>query len=177
MPQGTELFEYKLDKAFFTNMESADVRDAALTVKLTVVHKGGFYTLDFAVGGTVTLLCDRCLDDLVQPIEAGYHIIVKYGDRYNDESDDILEIPESDNYLNVAYMIYDTVMLAIPIKHVHPQGKCNRAMSSLLKKHRAQDPDDGDSDIEDELIDEIDDIDQPSTDPRWDELKKLNDNN
>lgn len=180
MPEGTETFGYHLDKTFFTNMESADVREADLDVKLTVVYRGGIYNLDFAITGNVTLLCDRCLDDLIFPIETAYHIAVKYGDDYNDESDDLLEIPESDNYLNVAYMIYDTVTLAIPIKHVHPLGKCNRAMSAILKKHRARPIDDDDQALEDELIDEIDDMggaSDISTDPRWDELKKLNDNN
>lgn len=180
MPEGTEKFDYHLGKTFFTNMESADVREADLDVKLTVVHRGGIYNLDFVITGNVTLLCDRCLDDLVLPIDATYHIAVKYGDDYNDESDELLEIPESDNYLNVAYMIYDTVTLAIPIKHVHPLGKCNRAMSAILKKHRARPIDDDEQALEDELIDEMDDMGSTSdipTDPRWDELKKLNDNN
>lgn len=177
MPEGTETFEYHLDKTFFKNMESADVREADLNVKLTVVNRGGVYNLDFAIDGDVTLLCDRCLDDLVFPIEAAYHIAVKYGEDYNDESDELLEIPESDNFLNVAYMIYETVTLAIPLKHVHPLGKCNRAMSAILKKHRARPIDDDDQALEDELFDEMDDMGSNATDPRWDELKKLNDNN
>ena len=180
MPEGVETFDYHLDKTFFTNMENADVREADLDVKLTVVHRGGIYNLDFAITGSVTLLCDRCLDDLVLPIDAPYHIAVKYGDCYNDESDELLEIPESDNYLNVAYMIYDTVALAIPIKHVHPLGKCNRAMSAILKKHRARPVDDDEQTLDDEFFDEIDDMGSASdtpTDSRWDELKKLNDNN
>ncbi len=180
MPEGVETFDYHLDKTFFTNMENVDVREADLDVKLTVVNRGGIYNLDFAITGNVTLLCDRCLDDLVLPIDAPYHIAVKYGDCYNDESDELLEIPESDNYLNVAYMIYDTVALAIPIKHVHPLGKCNRAMSAILKKHRAHSIDDDEQMLDDELFDEIDDMGSASdtpTDSRWDELKKLNDNN
>ena len=108
-------------------------------------------------------------------------LISQYGDNYNDSTDELLEIPESDNYLNVAYMLYDTVMLAIPIKHVHPMGKCNRAMSALLKKHRSAVADDDDAAIEDQLIDEMDSMDSASTetvtDPRWDELKNLTDNN
>ena len=119
------------------------------------------------------MLCDRCLDDLVLPIDTTYHIMVKYGEDFNDDSDELLEIPDSDNYLNVAYMMYDTVALAIPIKHVHPLGKCNRAMSEILKKHRAR------ADLENDLIDEMDQIGddvgreaQPS-DPRWEALRGL----
>ncbi len=176
--QGTHTFEYHLDKQFFVNMESADVHDADLTVNLTVQYNGDFYTLDFAITGEVVLICDRCLDDLHFPIEAAYHIVVKYGEDYNDDNDEVLEIPESDNYLNVAYMIYDTVELAIPMKHVHPMGKCNRQMSAMLKKHRATVSGE-DADLENDLIDEIDNIDADSdqgnggTDPRWNALKKL----
>lgn len=181
MPKGVNEFDYKLGKQFFINMENNDVRDADLTVNLVVNNTGDFFDLTFAVEGEVTVVCDRCLDDLVLPIETAYHVVVKYGDNYNDSTDELLEIPESDNYLNVAYMLYDTVMLAIPIKHVHPMGKCNRAMSALLKKHRSAVADDDDAAIEDQLIDEMDSMDSASTetvtDPRWDELKKLTDNN
>lgn len=177
MPKGVQTFEYHLGEQFFINMENTDVRNADISVFLTVSHNNDFYDLDFKVTGTVTLLCDRCLDDLIVSIETSYHTVVKYGESYDDSSDEMLVIPETDNYLNVAYMLFDTVMLAIPIKHVHPLGKCNRAMSALLKKHRSNVSDE-DAELEDELIDEMDSMDtcQP-TDPRWDELKKLNDNN
>ena len=172
---GTHEFEYVLDKQFFANMESADIHDADLKVKLTAVYRGDVYDLTFKITGNVVLLCDRCLDTMDFPIDASYHIMVKYGDDYNDDSDELLEIPQSDAYINVAYMHYDTVALAIPIKHVHPMGKCNRQMSALLKKHRARATGE-DADLENELIDEIDDIEESgstATDPRWDALRNL----
>lgn len=184
MPEGTEEFHYDLDKQFFVNMESADIRDAKIGVDLVVTHRNGVYDLAFSCDGSVTVACDRCLDDLELPIESAYHVMVKYGDSYKDGSDEFIEIPESDSYLNVAYMIFDTISLAIPIKHVHAPGKCNRAMSSLLKKHRTHDANDPDAELEEELIDEMesgqalaDDTRQSETevptDPRWDALKNL----
>lgn len=182
LPEGTHEFEYHLDKQFFVNMESADIRDADLTVKLTVVYKHDMYDLSFLIEGTITLQCARCLDDLEIPVEETYHLTVKYGEDYNDETDELLIIPQSDNYLNVAYMIYDTVSLAVPIKPVHPMGKCNRAMSALLRKHRARKEGDEDTELEDQLIDEMDSmdsapVDDAPADPRWNDLKKLTDNN
>ncbi|MBO4943331.1 MAG: DUF177 domain-containing protein [Muribaculaceae bacterium] len=177
---GTHEFEYRLDKSFFANMESSDVHDADLAVTLTVKYNGDFYDLDFHIVGEVVLICDSCLDDLHFPIDTAYHIVVKYGDDYNDDSDEVLEIPGSDNYLNVAYMIYDTVELAIPIKHVHPIGKCNRQMSQLLKKHRAT-ANDEDAELENELIDEMDSMPESdgesAGDPRWNALRKLSGDN
>lgn len=183
LPAGSHEYDYKLGGQFFKDMESPDVREADIHVHLVVVHRDGVYDLTFKFVGEVVLLCDRCLDDLHFPIDTDYHIMVKYGDAYRDDSDDFLEIPESDNDLNVAYMMYDTVSLAIPIKHVHPMGKCNRAMSALLRKHRTSVPGDEDASLENELIDEMDSMgddvaDTPqTTDPRWDKLKTLTDNN
>lgn len=180
MPEGTQEFDYHLDKQFFVNMESSDIHDADLDAKLTVVLKNDVYSLSFHITGTVTLICDRCLDDLILPIDVTYDIAVKYGDDY-DETDDMLIIPQSDLTLNVSYMIYDTVTLAIPLKHVHPLGKCNRAMSALLRKHRAV-KDDEDAELAETLIEEMDSMpesqdDEPqsrqATDPRWDGLKKI----
>lgn len=186
LPKGEHEFNYHLNKQFFTDMEDADVRDADVDVRLKVVYANDVYSLDFTVTGYVVVPCDRCLDDLRIDIDTTYAIKVKHGDQYRDDSDDLMEIPESDSYLNVAYMIFDTVMLAIPIKHVHPMGKCNRAMSSILKKHRAHTPDDPDAELEDSLIDEMDSMDEPApdgadgnaapqaTDPRWDKLRDIN---
>lgn len=180
MPEGSQTFNYHLGKEFFANMESEDIHDADLNVDLTVDHKADIYALSFNIEGIITLICDRCLDNLEFPIDVNYAINVKYGDDYNDDSDDLLIIPEGDNYLNVAYMIYDTVALAIPMKHVHPLGKCNRQMSQMLKKHRATAADEEEAELEERLIEEIDSIpvdnDTQPTDPRWDQLKKLTGN-
>lgn len=177
LPKGEHTFTFKLGKQFFVDMESTDIRDAGLTADVTVRHGNDIYDLDFRVTGDITLLCDRCLDEMSWPIDATYQVMVKYGDAYRDDNDKLLEIPSSVNDLNVAYMLYDTVSLAIPIKHVHPLGKCNRQMSAMLRKHRVR-SNDPDAELEDELIDGIDDADTADegtagADPRWNALKGL----
>ena len=177
LPVGEHTFTYHLGEQFFKDMENADVRDADLNVDLKVVYNGEFYQLHFHITGEVVVLCDRCLDDLQYPIDAEYDIVVKYGEDFCDAEDNVLEIPERMASLNVSYMIHDTVALAIPIKHVHPLGKCNRQMTAMLKKHRATSGDE-DEELENSLIDEMDQMDdsaeQAPSDPRWDALKKLN---
>lgn len=170
MPVGTHEFEYQLDKRFFQDMESEEIRDASLKVKLTVTHKSDIYDMTFDINGEIAILCDRCLDEMQLPVDTVYHIIVKYGETYCDESDEILIIPEADNHINVAYLIYDTVSLEIPIKHAHPYGECNKAMSAMLRKHSAT------METAEDENDETTDDDAP-IDPRWNELKKLTDNN
>lgn len=178
LPQGSHDFDFKLGKQFFADMENADIRDADLDCHVTVTLKGDMYELVMHITGELTLLCDRCLDELPWPVDTDYRIYVKYGEDYNDDSDELLEIPEGDADLNIAYMIHDTVALTIPIKHVHPLGKCNRAMSSLLRKHRASGAGMGEDDeMMDEMLDGIDaeEAGQAPSDPRWDALKKISD--
>lgn len=171
LTKGVHTFDFQLGKQFFTDMENTDIREADVKVHVTVDYNGEVYDLHFAIQGDVMLLCDRCLDDLIQPIDTTYDIAVKYGDDYNDDSDTLLEIPETSTSLNVAYMIYDSVVLAIPIKHVHPLGKCNRQMSALLRKHRTGgDPDDPEAA---EMLDGIDDEPATGSDPRWDALRGM----
>ena len=176
--EGTHRYELPLRKDFFVNMESSDIHDADLMAEVTVTHHHDLYDLDITIKGEITLMCDRCLDALQWPVDQSYHIAVKYGESYCDDSDELLEIPFGDPDLNIAYMLYDTVALSIPIKHVHPMGKCNRQMSAILKRHRVTGGNDEDSALEEQLIDEMDTMDpggaeEPSTDPRWDALKGM----
>ena len=83
--------------------------------------------------------------------------------------------------MNVARIIYDTVMLTIPIKHVHPEGECDEEMQEQLNAHRAMVSTDEDMEDADygTYGDEIEKEDENDfrCDPRWNALKKLKDNN
>lgn len=181
LPHGVHTFTYHLGKQFFENMESADVHNADVNVDLTVDYHGDVYDLTMHLTGTLTVLCDRCLDEMDLPVDTTYHIMVKYGDAFCDDSDILLEIPQSSASLNIAYMLFDTASLAIPIKHVHPMGKCNRQMSAVLRRHSAHNVADAEeTELEDRLVDEMDnmdaaDTDDIPTDPRWDALRSLQD--
>jgi len=171
LPPGKHSKEFHLDREFFVAMESADILDANLDVMLDIDHSHGTYGLTFGINGTVTLTCDRCLDPMEMPIDTGYIINVEYGDSYDDSNDALLIIPRSEASLNVADMIYDTVELAIPIKHVHAPGQCNSAMNGLLRRHSAapEESPAGEAGGEDPAGRQID--------PRWEELRKLTGNN
>ncbi len=180
MTRGTHEFEYTLDSEFFRNMESEDIRRGEVKVTLTVNCKSDYYELDFTLKGAVNIPCDRCLDDMEHEVDTTYHLCVKYGETYSDENDDLLIIPESDAYLNIAYIVYDTVALTIPLKHVHPAGKCNKGMAQKLKMHASSQASDEFEDFEDDGEDggDIDTReDNAQVDPRWDALRKLTDNN
>ena len=142
LPEGHFEQDLVCDTQFFKNMENEDVSHADVAVHLDLDHKGDLYDLKFTLKGLVQVPCDRCLDPIDIDVDTVYNIKVEYGDSYNDASDDLLIIPGDNPYLNVAYMLYDTILLSIPMRHVHPLGKCNRAMAAALSKHKVNAADD-----------------------------------
>ena len=87
-------------------------------------------------------------------------------------------IPESEGSINVAWFLYEFIVLNIPIKHIHAPGECNKNMVDKLKRHITRQKDD----TEDNSLFEIDDDDltteDSQVDPRWDNLQNINfDNN
>ena len=75
------------------------------------------------------------------------------------------------------------IALAVPMKHGHAPGMCNKGMTSKLRKHMAKDPDEegdeedlGDDDMTNDIGSFEEDNDESSGDPRWNSLKDFNEN-
>jgi uncharacterized metal-binding protein YceD (DUF177 family) len=170
---------FLLDNNFFAHIDGPEVQKGKVNVKLTVRKTANLYELRFHCEGKVIVPCDRCLDEMDQPIVSDEKLKVKFGEKFSEEGNDVVIVPEADGAINVAWFLYEFIALAIPMKHVHPTGKCNKSMTSSLKKHLV----DGSSEeMEDGMIEETEEnseeVEEDKTsDPRWNELKKLIDNN
>ena len=169
----TAEYEYQLDNQFFIDLDAPEVQKGQVNVVLKVRKTSGIYQLDFHTEGMVIVFCDRCLDEMEQPIDTDDRLRVKLGLEFSEE-DDMVVIPEEDGYINVAWFIYEFIALSIPMKHVHAPGKCNKEMVGKLSKHLRIKGDD------EENLDDVEEFasDEPQAiDPRWNELKKILDNN
>lgn len=174
-------YEFLLDNMFFEHIDAPEARKGRVKTTLRVRKTSNAFELSFHTEGVVWVPCDRCLDEMEQPITSSDKLMVKFGHEYAEEGDNLIVIPEEEGAINVAWFIYEFIALAIPMKRVHAPGKCNRTMTDKLSKHLRHS---GDEDAEGEF--EIEDTDMPDvdeplenapTDPRWDELKKILDNN
>jgi len=175
LSEGSHEFEYLLDDKYFKLISDADsdLQKGAVDVKLVVKRKTNMFEFEFKLNGVVHVPCNRCLDDMSIDIDCENRLIVKFGKEYSEESDEIVVIPEDDGEINIAWFLYEFVSLSIPMKHVHPPGKCNRMMSSKLNKHKATSADDEDGDETDDDMQEDDDVSGNDTDPRWEGLKDV----
>lgn len=168
-------YEYVLDNDFFISIDAPEVQKGKLHVDLTVKKSMGVFVLTFHTEGAVVVPCDRCLDDMEIPVTTDDELKVKMGAAFSDE-DDIVVVPEEDGYINVAWFMYEFIALSLPMKHVHAPGKCNKTMMGALSKHLRTSADD--EDYMDEMGGNDADTDvEQEIDPRWNDLKKILDNN
>lgn len=152
----TETFELHLDDDFFAAVEGRDVQHGDVNATVRVTKVGNDFRLEMGVQGRVVVPCDLCLDDMEQPVEATSNLTVKLGSEYAEE-DDTVTVDEREGIIDTSWFLYELIVLAIPIRHVHEPGKCNPAMMKVLERHSAARSSGGE---------------QPD-DPRWSELAKL----
>ena len=171
-------YEFVLDNLFFADIDSPEVQKGRVNVNLSVKKTSRAFELSFQTDGVVWVPCDRCLDDMELSISSTDKLLVKFGAEYAEEGDNLIVIPEAEGDINVAWFMFEFVALAIPTKHVHAPGKCNKAMSSKLSKHLCVSADEMDSESEDFVSDDdMLDNQEKEIDPRWKDLKKILDNN
>lgn len=180
MEIGESVLEYHLDNEFFEAIGEEAIQKGNINAKIRVVKSSKQSELFFELEGKVVVLCDRCLEEMDQPIKTSGHLIVRMGKEFMDDGDDIVVIPEEQGVINVSWFMYEFVELAIPIKHVHPFGHCNMGMASKLSEHLVdsdsfEDDDESFSSATMDVLNDGDSSDNGPIDPRWAALKKLKD--
>jgi len=150
--------QWELDDQFFGSLEGSQLQRGSLHVSGSIRKAVGFFELQLQSVGTVEVLCDRCLDMMSQPIEADLRLTVKLGTEYT-EDEEVITVDETRPVLDTAWLIYESIALAVPIRHVHQPGDCNVAMSEKLEELSTARSSDADA--------------EETIDPRWAKLKNL----
>lgn len=153
---GMHTYRFVIGREFFAHTPDSEVIDGSVQIDLALHKREGMLNLEFNIKGGLLVPCDRCLDDYMQPIEGNYRLILKYGDHFEEESDEVIILPLDQHQFDISALLYEYMVLLLPMKKVHPDNEsgepaCNPEVMKKLNEHAA-----------------------PSEpDPRWDILKKL----
>ncbi len=156
---GKHQFEYEIENEFFKHFEYEEFNSANLKVDLLFEKKTTMMELTFTVSGTVNVNCDLTNEPYDQPVDGKLFLVVKFGEEYNDDDEDLLIIPHGEFEVNVQQYIYELIVLSVPLKKVHPGVE--------------------DGTLESEVLDKLEEFSlknnkkEEETDPRWDKLKNL----
>ncbi|KAA5538116.1 YceD family protein [Paenimyroides baculatum] len=177
---GEHQFEYHIENDFFDIFDYSEFNSANIQVSISMLKKTTMLELQLSHKGTINVPCDVTNDDFDLPIEGNLNLLVKFGDEFNNDSDELLILPHGEFQLNVIQYIYEMIALSVPYKRIHPDiaadyeeeesdGELDFLDSDDLEMINEEDDDDELNDNEtDENSDENND-----TDPRWDKLKQL----
>lgn len=122
---------YALTDDFFDRFESEDIRGGRLSAEVQIRRMASGYGVTMSVKGNVRIPCDLCLDDMDHQIDIDEHLQVRLGDEASDQ-DEVMVIPASDPVLDISWLIYEFVVLSLPIRHVHDPKDCDPVMLSRL---------------------------------------------
>lgn len=162
LKQGLHQFEFQIENTFFEHFEYDEFNASAINVALEFNKKTTMLELQFTATGTVNVNCDLTNEPFDLPIKNEFFLVVKFGEEYNDENEELLILPYGEYEVNVQQYIYELIVLAIPPKRVHPGVKNGTLQSDILEKLEELSPKEKTIVNEDE-----------ETDPRWDKLKNL----
>ncbi len=153
---GVHYFDFEVNDQFFTKFEYSEIKRGNIRIDLKFTKQERMFILDFRIKGVVEVVCDRCLEKFDLPISGTEKLMIKFGDEWREESDEVQIIPENEHQIDVSRFIYEFIILNIPMQKIHPVKKngedgCNQEMIRKIEKHRHH----------------------QKPDPRWETLLKL----
>ncbi|WP_166921091.1 YceD family protein [Flavobacterium poyangense] len=160
---GKHHFEYQISNAFFENFDYDEFQNSDIKVALVLDKKGNMMELDFKHKGTINVPCDLTSEEFDLPIKGKMKLIVRFGDEFNNDNEELLILPHGEHEIDVAQYIYEMIALSVPLKRVHPGVKDGSLQTEALTKLNELTVKEQKEESKQE-----EDID-----PRWDKLKKL----
>ncbi|MQP24466.1 DUF177 domain-containing protein [Flavobacterium sp. LMO8] len=160
---GKHQFDYQMDNTFFKNFDYDEFNAVSVKVDIVLEKKSTMLELDFKHKGTVNVPCDVSGEEFDLPIKGKLKLLVKFGDVFNDENEELLILPHGEFQVNVAQYIYESIVLSVPLRRVHP-GVKDGSLTDVIEKLESLSPRENKKKEEQQNND---------IDPRWENLKKL----
>jgi uncharacterized metal-binding protein YceD (DUF177 family) len=154
---GKHQFEYQISKAFFDHFEYDEFESSNIKVNLVLDKQSTMLELNFKHSGTIHVPCDVTNEMFDLPVKGKLKLIVRFGEKFNDENEELLILPFGEHQIDISQYIYEMIVLSIPLKRVSPEAKNIKASEILAN-------------IE---VKEEQEVKEEEIDPRWAALKKL----
>lgn len=164
LKNGKHEFRFEADKTFFQLFETEqEFTNPYIIADVKLDKHTTFLEFIIDIHGTIELVCDISNENFDYPVENSIKVLVKFGEEYDDSNEEVITIPHGDHAFNVAQLIYEDVMLSVPMKKVSPNVS-DEDLEKLEQFMPAEKEEDEESSEE-------------TIDPRWEALKKLKDKN
>jgi len=160
---GKHKFEYQINNAFFEIFDYNEFQNSDIKVNVVLDKQSNLLELSFKHEGTINVPCDLTSEDFDLPIKGRLKLIVRFGETFNNDNEELLILPFGEFEIDIAQYIYEMIILSIPLKRVHPgikDGSLNTEALTKLKELTIKEQ-------------KKEKKEEENIDPRWDKLKQL----
>ena len=139
LAQGSYRYEFPVGGDLFREYENQQIKDADMNIEVVVEKGSGWMNAKVKGKGTVTVECDRCLEDMNVPVEFAQNLAIRSAHFGEDaeESDEYIIVDPSETEVDLKQFIYDYICINLPLSRVHPDGECNPKMLERLSSLQA----------------------------------------
>ena len=163
---GKHHFEYQISNAFFEIFDYHEFNNSNIKVNVVLEKKSTMLELAFKHKGTVNVPCDLTSEEFDLPIKGIMKLIVRFGEEFNNDNEDLLILPHGEFEVDIAQYFYEMIVLSVPLRRVHPgikDGSLNTEALTKLKELT----------VKEHKEENKEEQKKENIDPRWDKLKQL----
>ncbi len=154
---GSHSYQFEINDGFFAEREYSEIQQGKVVVSLDIDRQETLMVLHFGIEGTVRVACDRCADEFDLPIRDEREFFLKLGTENAQESDDVEVVQAEQADYDISSLVYEFIILAVPMHRVHPEGQCNPEVMAMLTAEQTVEETEEENEI----------------DPRWAALKNI----
>jgi uncharacterized metal-binding protein YceD (DUF177 family) len=111
-------FNFIIGKEFFSEFEDSEIHNGKIEVNMNITKNHSDLRIETDVEGEVILTCELCLEEYNQELYFEDDVYLNLLDAASDVAE-LLSFDKNKHEINVARLIYDCVLLALPINHRH----------------------------------------------------------
>lgn len=120
MEQGIHRYQFKVDDYFLSHCEDSPYQQADVDAQIIVDRRQGIIVLDVFLTGRISCACDRCMTPIALPLDSAHQVILKVKEgMVKNSTDDVIFIEPDQQQFPIASLLYDLVLLAVPIKKTY----------------------------------------------------------
>lgn len=153
LSEGTHVIQLELQKEFIEQQNIEEMLDMQIRVDVNFTKRIQLHTLEISIDGWVQVPCDRCLEPVQISLSNTLTFVVKQSVSEDELSDaeDVILYSHDQPELDISHVLYEIVLLSMPLKKVHDDTMCNADITSYISKQTKE----------------------QTIDPRWESLKNI----
>ncbi len=124
--EGRHEYAFELNDRFFEAFEGSEITGGRGVANIVLTKGPTVMEVEARIEAGVTVPCDRCLEDCVVAVDYEGGFKVRFGETEDDFDGELMWLSHGEGELPLAQYIYESIVLALPYRRVHPDGPDGR---------------------------------------------------